>query len=107
MSSAGLHAEIFGGGREPIPALLIGHSVPRLHHSDGKPVYLVVEHARGVPIICRDGQHRQLLAYPTDWPGPGERSDRVIFAKHERLPWEAPIPCFDARDDAGDSAPVC
>lgn len=100
MSSAGVHATILDAGLDAGPALMIGAKVPRLHHSDGMPVYLVVPHPDGALIGLRGGNVMNLLAYPSHWPGPGKRTpDRVIYASHERLAWNAPIPCFDTEED--------
>lgn len=99
MTTAGIYADIYEPGRVTLPVIAIGDGVPRLHHSDGSPVYLIVEHEQGADILCRDGRHRRLLAYPSSWPAPGHRSDRILLARHERLRWDAPIPCFDLELD--------
>lgn len=96
MSTAGLYAEVFESGLLVEHCLLIGAMVPRLHHSDGMPVYVVTEHDAGVPITLKDGSTVKLLAYSSARPGPGRRQpDRVVFTLHERLPWSTPIPLFD------------
>lgn len=96
MTTRGVYGTVIEAGRELGPCLIIGRSVPRIHHSDGVPVYLVLEHERGMPVRCTDGRERSLLAYPSDWPAPGEHdSDRFVYAKHERLGFNAPVPLFD------------
>lgn len=99
MSSRGLLAKIYQDGKPVGDGLMIGEKVPRLHHSDGIPVYLVAAHDDGVPVSHRSGRLDRLLAYPSAWPAPGHCDGRVIFATHERLPWLAPIPLFDVEED--------
>lgn len=105
MSSAGLFATVYEDGKAVGDCLIIGREVPRLHHSDGIPVYLVVAHDDGVPVtLLRPDKHGyqgrtvKLLAYPSAWPAIGGPSGRVVFAKHERLRWSAPIPLFDVEE---------
>jgi hypothetical protein len=96
VSSAGIYGQVIERGQPVGPCLIIGAEVPRLHHSDGIPVYLVTEHWRGTLVRGSDGKARELLAYPSAWPGPGDQTeDRWIYAHHERLPWDAPVPLFD------------
>lgn len=96
MSAAGIHGVITDGMDQKHPCLVIGDHIPRIHHSDGIPVYLVIESEAGMPVICKNGQERQLLAYPSHWPGPGEYlGHEWLFAYHEQLPWDAAIPCFN------------
>ena len=95
MSDRGIHGILTDGIKRKDPCLVIGDLVPRRHHSDGIPVYVIVEHASGIPIVGKDKRLRNLLAYPSHYPGPGEHMpDEWLFASHEQLPWEALIPCF-------------
>ena len=57
--------------RIPTACLVIGDGVPRIHHSDGIPVYQVIESDRGIPILMKDRTIKNLLAYPSTWVAPG------------------------------------
>lgn len=98
MSDRGVHAWLVSD-EESQNCLLIGKHVPRVHHSDGIPVYLVVEHPRGIPTIINNGGKtpavKNLLAYPSHWVGPGKSSGRWIFAYREPMPFNAMLPVFD------------
>lgn len=95
MSTRGIHGVLIDGVNYNDPCLLIGELVPRIHHSDGIPVYVVIEHDQGIPIVGKDKRLRNLLAYPSHYPGPGEHvPDEWLYASHEQLPWDALIPCF-------------
>lgn len=93
----GLLAEIRQGGVKVQEVLIIGQGVPRIHHADRVPVYMVVEHQRGSVQTLKDRRTRvPLLAYPSSWPAPGARAvDRYIFAEHAQLTWSAPVPIYD------------
>lgn len=95
----GLHASLTDGVVHNGDCLVIGHGIPKIHHSDGLPVYLVTENAAGLPIELRDGTRVHLLAYPSNWPAPGDHNpDHWLELNHERLPWDgrrARVPCFD------------
>jgi hypothetical protein len=93
----GLLAEIHENGRKVEDCLIIGRGVPRIHHADRVPVFLVTEHARGSIQRLKNARDRvPLLAYPVAWPGPGRHSrSRYIFAHHAELTFEAPVPLFD------------
>lgn len=95
MSSAGIYAQVIERGLAVQSCLIVGAGIPRIHHGDGCPVYLVAEHHLGT--LIRDHQQKtlELLAYPVAWPGPGKFRERWVYAKHERLKWDAPIPLFD------------
>ncbi len=96
MTARGLKAEIHYAGRRVGHCYVIGRGVPGIHVPSGDlPVYHVVDHVEGAEILCTDGTRRWLGAYPAAWPGAGSRSGRMIYVKHERLPWNAPVPCFD------------
>lgn len=97
MSAAGVIGEIYREGRQVGHCLLIGPRIPRIHHSDGIPVYLVVEHHHGIEISTVAGA-LTLLAYPSAWPSPGGIGESWVYAKHERMQWNAPIPVFDRGD---------
>lgn len=102
MSTAGIRGQKFPGmdSRDPTYAcLLIGPAIPRIHHSDGLPVYFLTDHPQGIPTVMNDGTVVRLLAYPSAWPGPGARGGSFVFARHERLPFNAIIPVFDVRED--------
>lgn len=100
MSSAGIYADVYDQTGTAIgPCLLIGDLVPRIHHSDGVPVYFVTQHAGGPEISFRTGAKRHLLAYPAGWPAPGESRGRYVYAHHERLPWDAPVPLHDEPEE--------
>ena len=99
MSAAGVYAEIIREGRPAGQCLLIGSRIPRLHHSDGIPVYLVIEHPDGVELSTAAGIAR-LLAYPSAWPRHGSRGEAWVYAKHERLQWKALIPLHDGEAHA-------
>jgi len=93
--TAGLHATITDGKRRRTPCLIIGDGVPKVHHSDGMPVFNIIEHEDGIPIRCKNGRLRNLLAYPSHWPAHGEYTvNEWVYAKHEHLAWDALIPCF-------------
>lgn len=95
----GLSAQIYDDGTLVGSALLIGQLVPKIHRSDGVPVYLLAEHPEGIPVLCADGITRHFVVYPSHLPGPAGRSwSRVIFVKHERLPFVAPIPLYDVEE---------
>jgi hypothetical protein len=95
LSRAGIHAQLHQLGQQPVPILITGVGVPNIHHSDGLPVYLVAQHARGLFLWLKDGVTGiRLLAYPVAWPGPGEASEQVIVAEHALLKWEVPLPVF-------------
>jgi hypothetical protein len=98
MSAAGVHAEIIRDGKAIGPCLLIGQKIPLIHHSDGVPVYLVVEHADGCLVSMPGNRLVKLLAYPSAWPSPGQRGETWVYARHERLQWNAPVPLFDGAD---------
>ena len=70
MSSCGIHGVLTDGVNRRDPCLLIGSDVPRVHHSDGIPVYLVIESDEGIPILGKDKRLRNLLAYPSQLPAP-------------------------------------
>lgn len=93
----GLLAEIRVGGRKVKDVLIIGTGVPRIHHADRVPVYLVTQHMRGSMQTFKDKRTRiPLVAYPAAWPGPASRSgDTFIFAEHASLKWDAPVPVFE------------
>lgn len=93
----GLHAEIRVGGQKIMDCLIVGKGVPRIHHADRVPVFLVVEHPRGSVQMLKDKRTRvPLLAYPIAWPGPGKHAtDRYIFAQHAQLSFDGPVPLFD------------
>ena len=98
MSSCGIHAVITSGKPKTLaePCLLIGEGVPRIHHSDGIPVYLVIESEEGIPILQKNGRIKHLLAYPSHWSAPGKYNhDHWLHGSHEHLAWHALIPCFD------------
>lgn len=104
MSDRGIHGVLTDGMHHKNPCLLIGDGVPRIHHSDGIPVYLVIESDRGIPIRCKNAALKNLLAYPSHLPAPGGYNpDRWLYAHHEQLPWNALIPCFDKEPDDGDT----
>lgn len=94
MSAAGIYAQRWRFG-EKTDIIIVGPGIPALHHSDGVPVYQVIEHERGFPVRFADGRTANLLAYPSTWPAPGGFRGVVIYAKHERLQWKGPIPVFD------------
>ncbi len=98
MSDRGIYGVLVtDGGR--VTCLLIGEHVPRVHHSDGIPIYLVVEHPRGIPTAVNNGTKtpdiKNLLAYPSHWIGPGKPSGHWIFAYREPMPFNAMLPVFD------------
>lgn len=96
MSSAGIYAQVIERGIAVQSCLIVGVGIPRIHHGDGCPIFLVAEHHLGAMIRDHQQQTHELVAYPVAWPGPGKRSlDRWVYAKHEALPWDAPIPLFD------------
>lgn len=99
----GILAEVRDGGRKVMDCLVIGRGVPKIHHADRVPVYLVAEHPRGSVQMLKDQRTRvPLLAYPVAWPGPGRQPEgRYIFAQHERLAWAGPVPLFDQEVDVG------
>ena len=95
MSSCGIHGVLTDGKARHDPVLLVGSRVPLVHHSDGIPVYLVVEGNDGIPVRCKNGSLVNLLAYPSHCPSHGEQNPGLyLFAKHDYLPWETLIPCF-------------
>ena len=101
MSDRGIYGSIIGAedGNQPT-CLIIGKCVPRMHHSDGVPVYLVIEHPEGIPVVLNDDgrtslEIKTLLAYPSHWAAPGCKSERFIYAYREPMPWQALIPIFD------------
>lgn len=98
MSAAGIYGEIVRDGKSAGPCLLIGKLVPRLHHADGIPVYLLTEDPHGVMVTLRNHERRFLLAYPSAWPRPGGRGQAWLYAKQESLPFDAVIPLFDRGD---------
>jgi hypothetical protein len=100
MSAAGVFADIIRNGRPDGQCLLIGPRIPRIHHSDGIPVYMVVEHHHGIELSTVSGL-ASLLAYPSAWPGPGARGECWLYAKHERLQWNALIPLHDGEANGG------
>lgn len=103
MSYAGIHAEVINNGMRGDSCILIGAWIPKIHKSDGNPVYLVVTHPDGAEISFRSKQNRRLLCYPSDWPGPGKhRPGCYVYAKHERLPFNAPIPLHDLSEEETD-----
>ena len=79
--------------------IIIGKDVPRVHHSDGVPVYMIVEHPEGLPVAVnihtKSPVIKNLLAYPSHWAAPGCQGDQFIYAFRE-MPWNALIPVFDA-----------
>ena len=94
--TAGIHGVLTDGVDRKDPCLLIGDGVPRIHHSDGIPVYLVIESDEGIPILGKDNRLRNLLAYPSHLPSPAAYNPNSwLYAHHEHLPWDALIPCFD------------
>ena len=96
MSDRGIPGIITDGASDPLDVLVIGSGVPRHHHSDGLPVYLVCEDVRGVRVVLKDNTVKILLAYPSHWPAPRDRApERWLFADHADLTWNALIPCFD------------
>ena len=100
MTTHGLLADEIHGGEALYACMVIGPRVLRIHHSDQGRVYLVIEHEDGAPITFHDGTRRCLLAYPSHWPGPGRRQpDHFVYANHERLPWNAPVPLHDLEED--------
>ncbi len=101
MSYRGIHGVLTDGKERREPVLLVGAQVPRIHHSDGIPIYLVVEDDNaGIPVRCKNGNLVNLLAYPSHWPTHGTHDPELwAFAEHERLPWQALIPCFNGGDD--------
>ena len=98
MSTAGIYGSIIDDRGEQTPCLLIGPNVPRIHYGDGLPVYMVIENDLGIPIQCKDKRLRNLLAYPSSMPAPGDYSPgRWLYADHADLPWSALVPLFDTR----------
>lgn len=101
MSAAGIYGELWSPREKIADVLIIGARVPRLHHSNGIPVYQVVDHPKGSLLALHNGDEARLLAYPSDWPAPGSSGEgRYIYAKHERLPWHGPVLCFDTPLDS-------
>ena len=98
MSTAGIHAMVYENGQAVESCLMVGGRVPKIHHSDGIPVYFVTTDDRGAATPCTDNVVRRLIAYPSGWPGPGLPGKRVIVGSHERLPWDAAIPLFDLEE---------
>lgn len=96
MSYCGIHGVLTDGRERHDPVLLVGAKVPRVHHSDGMPIYLVVEdNDAGLPVRCKNGDLVNLLAYPSHCPSHGDQDPGLyLYAKHEYLPWETLIPCF-------------
>lgn len=90
----GIQAAIIRDGRAT-ECLAIGALVPKIHHADAVPVYLVVAHELGLEVLCAGGSKRKLLAYPSALPGPLTHGGAYLYARHELLPWNAPIPVFD------------
>lgn len=92
----GLLAEI-RDGRRVTPVLIVGTGVPRIHSADRVPVYLVTVNPRGSLLRFKDKRTAaRLVAYPSSWPGPGEHGpQRYVFAQHELLAFDAPVPVFD------------
>jgi len=97
----GLLAEVYEEGRKVGDCLIIGRGVPRVHHADRVPVYLVAQHPRGSLQQLKDQRTRApLLAYPSAWPGPGTHGKgRFIYAQHAQLVFLAPVPLFDQEPD--------
>lgn len=93
--TAGIHASILRDGLPAEPVLLVGFGVPRIHHSDGLPVYHVTEHRNGQAVRLINGKTAQLLAYPSGSVGPGRHTGLFVYARHERLAFNAPLPLFD------------
>lgn len=94
--TAGIYGSIVNGRELQERCLVIGDGVPRIHHSDGLAVYLVIESDDGIPVLMKDHGLKNLLAYPSHWPAAGEYNPkRWLFAEHEHLAWHALIPCFD------------
>lgn len=93
----GLLAEIRVSGQKVMDCLIIGRGVPRIHHADRVPVFLIAQHPRGSIQQLKDKRTRvPLLAYPSSWPGPRVRGgDRYVFAQHAQLPFDGPVPLFD------------
>lgn len=91
----GIHAHVLRDGHQAEQILLIGAGIPRIHHADRVPVYLVLEHRRGTPIKCIDGKIRRLLVYPSGATKPGRPTGLYVYAHHERLAFDAPLPLFD------------
>ena len=108
MTDRGIYGVVTDGSENLADCLLIGEDIPRVHHSDGVPVYLVVEHDQGLPVAVANGtkanRFKRLLAYPSHWPGPstsqGEHEDmhKWVYAYHEPMPWNALIPLFDLEE---------
>lgn len=89
MSDRGVFALVVRRGEAPKTCIIIGKMIPRIHHSDGVPIYLVVEGPDGAD----DWQ-----AYPSHWPAPGLNDGKTMiyldyrdYYRHKRT---APVPCF-------------
>jgi len=100
MSDRGIYGVIIGGDNPArTNCIIIGKDVPRVHHSDGVPVYLIVEHPDGLPVVVNNRTKspaiKNLLAYPSHWAAPGCQGDQFIYAFREPMPWNALIPVFD------------
>lgn len=92
----GVFANIIRNGRPAEEVLVIGSLVPKIHHADRVPVYLIRADECGALIALNGGRLARLLAYPSDAAGPGERTGLYVWARHERLPFNAPVPIFTA-----------
>lgn len=97
MSDRGIYAIITNGVHGFGDCLIVGYGVPRVHHTDSLPVFVVTQNLAGLPVKLKNGARERLIAYPSHWPAPREHNpDHWIYASHEHLPWDAMIPCFDA-----------
>ena len=97
--TTGIYGIITDGEQRRDPCLLFGAGIPRIHHSDGVPVFHVIEHPDGFPVVMdngtKAGEIKKLLAYPSHLPGPGTWSrDEWVYAYTEPMPFNALIPCF-------------
>ena len=106
MTTRGIYGIITDGKERRDPCLIIGASIPRVHHSDGIPVFLVVDHPQGWPVQINDGTKagriRRLLAYPSAWPGPGEENPGLwIYAYVEPMPFNTLVPLFNLEAPGG------
>lgn len=99
MSDRGVYAILTDGFNKVGDCLIIGRSIPRVHHADGLPVYLVVEHPDGILVATATGTKLDkvlsLLAYPSHWPAPGGKGKNWVYAYREPMPFNALLPVFD------------
>ena len=97
--SRGVSARVVDG-RDAWPAFIVGPAVPEaLERGPFSTCYRVIDHAEGAQVVQKDGTRRRLLAYPAEWPSPGRRGERWVYAHHDRLPWNAPVPISDEVPD--------